>query len=180
MKKGYAVLSALGPDRVGIVRDLTGVIRQFSCNIEESRMISMGGEFAVIMLIDGSEEAIDKLSDDCECWKELEDLHVSLKKTNPARKELTGLPYLIKTLSLNTPGIVHAVTNLLRDKGLSICELETDTSSAPFTGSPMFSMKIEFIAESVKTVDELREELHEIGQEANIDIQLMPLSSNPG
>ncbi|NQT60829.1 MAG: hypothetical protein HQ557_17815 [Bacteroidetes bacterium] len=177
MKKGYAVLSALGPDRVGIVKDISSVIKDFSCNIEESRMINLGGEFAVIMLLDGSENDINQLVDNSNCWKGLEDLHITLKKTTPSHTKKTGIPYLIKTLSLNTPGIVHAVTNLLQEKGLSIIELETDTSAAPFTGSPMFSMHIEFITESMGLIDQLREDLHEIGHEADIDIQLIPLIS---
>jgi glycine cleavage system transcriptional repressor len=177
MKKGYAVVSALGTDRVGIVGDVTAVIKEHACNIEESRMISMGGEFAVIMLIDGSEQQIDALCDDTECWKGLEDLHVSLKRTRPPRQEQTaGLPYTIKTLSQNTPGIVHAVTDLLRRRGLSILELETNVTPAPFTGSPMFAMKIELTASTVSEAEELRDELHRIGQEENIDIHL---SSHP-
>lgn len=177
MKKGYAVLSALGPDRVGIVRDISSVIKNFSCNIEESRMVNLGGEFAVIMLLDGSESDISQLVDNSECWKGLEALHITLKKIIPTHTPKKGIPYLIKTLSLNTPGIVHAITNLLQEKGLSIVELETDTSSAPFTGSPMFSMRIEFIAESMGLIDQLREDLHEIGHEADIDIQLIPFTT---
>ncbi len=179
MKKGYAVLSAIGPDRVGIVRDITSVITQFGCNIEESRMISLGGDFSVIMLIDGRESDIDTLLDDCECWKELDDLHIDLRRTRPAPQQQEGIPYQIKTLSLNTPGVVFAITNLLQSKGISIHELDTDTSAAPFTGSPMFRMRIEFVARSVGVVDELREELHQIGHDSNIDIQLIPLSGNP-
>ncbi len=177
MKKGYAVLSALGSDRIGIVRDLSSVIKNFSCNIEESRMVNMGGEFAVIMLLDGSEKDIIQLVDTRECWNGLEDLHITLKKTTPSHTRKKGIPYLIKTLSLNTPGIVHAVTNLLQEKGLSIVELETDTSAAPFTGSPMFSMRIEFIAQSMGLIDQLREALRKIGHDADIDIQLLPLIS---
>lgn len=139
-------------------------------------MIQMGGEFSVIMLIDGREDDIDKLSNNCSCWDDLADLHISLKKTSLQERKVEGLPYLIKTLSLNTPGIVHAVTTLIQAKGVSILELDSDTSAAPFTGSPMFSMRIEVIIPTVKLVDVLREELHEVGQELNIEIQLSPLT----
>ena len=85
MKKGYAVLSALGPDRIGVVRDISSVIIDFSCNIEESRMINIGGEFAVIMLIDGAENTINQLVENKDVWKGLGNFHISLKKTHPSQ-----------------------------------------------------------------------------------------------
>ena len=51
MARAYAVLTAIGPDRVGIVDDVSGAVSEGSCNIEESKMAVLGGEFAVIMLV---------------------------------------------------------------------------------------------------------------------------------
>ena len=51
--KNHALLTAFGADRVGIVDDLTSLILEARCNVEESRMSVLGGEFAVILLFSG-------------------------------------------------------------------------------------------------------------------------------
>ena len=43
MKK-YFVISALGKDRPGIVHELSKVILDSGCNVEDSRMTVLGGE----------------------------------------------------------------------------------------------------------------------------------------
>ena len=45
------VLSAIGSDRTGIVQDITEVILNCGGNIEESRMTTLGNEFAMLMLV---------------------------------------------------------------------------------------------------------------------------------
>ena len=43
-------VTVIGPDRAGLVRDLSGIVTDASGNIQESRMIALGSEFAVLML----------------------------------------------------------------------------------------------------------------------------------
>src|SRR5438128_8719920 len=48
MKKWFA-LSAIGHDRPGIVADLAELIYECDCNLEDSSMTILGGEFAVLL-----------------------------------------------------------------------------------------------------------------------------------
>ena len=45
------IVTAIGDDRPGIVSDLSNIITECGGNVEESRMIKLGSEFSVIMLI---------------------------------------------------------------------------------------------------------------------------------
>ena len=49
----YMVLTAVGPDRPGLVNHLSSFIREADASIEDSRMAILGGEFAMILLISG-------------------------------------------------------------------------------------------------------------------------------
>ncbi len=60
MDKLLAV-TAIGPDRTGIVRDLSAGITEAGGNIRESRMTTLGSEFAVMMLVEGNWHAINKV-----------------------------------------------------------------------------------------------------------------------
>ena len=57
----FLVISALGADRTGIVDELARAASETRCNIADSRMIVMGQEFALIMMLSGTWDAIAKL-----------------------------------------------------------------------------------------------------------------------
>ena len=48
------VISAVGTVRTGVVQDLTKVILSCDGNIEESRMTTLGSEFAMLLLVSGN------------------------------------------------------------------------------------------------------------------------------
>ena len=60
-QKTYLVLSALGEDRPGIVSQLSKVLLEAGCNIEDSRMAVLGGEFAVMLLVEGKWNTLAKV-----------------------------------------------------------------------------------------------------------------------
>ena len=49
MRNFYAVVRAIGSDRIGVVDDVSEVVELTACNIEESKMSVLGGEFAVMI-----------------------------------------------------------------------------------------------------------------------------------
>ena len=57
----YLVISAIGQDRPGIVKDLSEIIYQHGGNILESRMAVLGEEFALLLLLTGHEKAIGEI-----------------------------------------------------------------------------------------------------------------------
>ena len=54
-------ITACGADTVGLVERLSAKIADSGCNIEESRMAVLGGEFAQFMLLTGPWHALSKL-----------------------------------------------------------------------------------------------------------------------
>ena len=50
MQKTF-VLTLTGRDRIGFVDEMTGLVLQHGGNVETSRMIRLGGEFAILMLV---------------------------------------------------------------------------------------------------------------------------------
>lgn len=171
----YEVLTAIGTDRVGIVDDLSALIEESSCNIEESRMAVLGGEFAVIMLITGEEGQIDLLRESIKDIENKLDLSIVSKKTEAPHMAPAGRPYLIESFSLDAPGIVHSVSALLHKYNINIEDLETDTSSAPWTGAAMFHMRAHIIVPSSISVPELREQLEKLEHDRDLDITMKPV-----
>ena len=168
------MLTAVGPDRVGIVDDLSGAISAAGCNIEESKMSVLGGEFAVIMLVSGPAVSVGGLSKSLPGLGRKLTLHVECRATHEPRAGEKGRPYLLEAVSLDTPGIVHSVTALLRNHGINIEDLETDTGCAPWTGAPMFRMKAHLMVGTAVSIPRLKEDLFRLQQENDLDIALKP------
>jgi len=175
--KHHALLTAFGADRVGIVDDLTSLILEARCNVEESRMSVLGGEFAVILLFSGDGAEVRRLLGELPGKAEALGLRASLKKTEAPRPDPAARPYQLATTSLDTPGIVHAVTSLLRKHRVNILDLETDTTPAPWTGAPMFRMRARLSVPGAVAV--LREELAELENRTNLDIRLTAVTPEP-
>jgi glycine cleavage system transcriptional repressor len=174
MAGAYAVLTAIGVDRVGIVDDVSGLVAARSCNIEESRMAVLGGEFAVIMLVSGPSADIDALAGDLDGAAARLGLHLQLAATRGRHAE-EGRPYLLETVSLDTPGIVHTVTAVLRRHGVNIESLETDTAPAPWTGAPMFRMRAHVVVGTRVEVAKLKDDLAHLEAGQDLDVRFRPV-----
>lgn len=172
----FAILTAVGTDRVGIVDDLTAAILGRNCNVEESRMTVLGGEFAVMLLVSGPRENIGELvAAGPDIGQEM-GLLLTTKLTVAPHRDRRMRPYQLESVSLDTPGIVHSVTTVLRRHGINIDDLETETSAAPWTGAPMFLMRARLSLPPAVNPAELREELEALEAQQNLDVRLKPIT----
>jgi glycine cleavage system transcriptional repressor len=181
MAKAYAVFSAIGADRLGIVDDLSGLVSEGGGNIEESKMAVLGGEFAVMMLVSMDAAALDALIARTEEIESRLSLKIGVKVTGEGNREgglaasERGRPYSLETVSLDGKGIVHSVSAVLRKHGINIEDLETRTERAPLTGAPLFRMKADIVLGPGVAIGALRRELEELEAAQDLDIVLMPL-----
>ena len=113
--KNYLVISALGQDRPGLVNELTRVILDSGCNIVDSRMSVLGGEFAIILLISGTWNAVAKLDSQHEGVEKRLEMTLTTKRTEPRVPRDNLLPYAVDVVSIDQPGIVHHLGAILFD-----------------------------------------------------------------
>jgi glycine cleavage system transcriptional repressor len=102
-------------------------------------------------------------------------LLVGCRPTHEPRTEEKGRPYLLKAVSLDTPGIVRSVTAVLRRLEINIEDLETETAAAPWTGAPMFRLSAHLVLGPSLSVGRLKEELARLQREYDLDIVLRPV-----
>ncbi|MCX7788081.1 MAG: amino acid-binding protein [Spirochaetes bacterium] len=178
-KLSYKVITAVGPDRVGIADDLAEIASRTRCNIEESKMAVLGGEFAVIMLVSGKPENLHSLSEEMNQRGEKLGLQIFVKNTQEPVVPPRGIPYTLQTISQDTPGIVHAVTSILRRYSINIEDLETETSFAPWSGAPLFHMRARILVPQGVPIHELREELLSLEMQQDLHIELKPFFPAP-
>ena len=173
----FAVLSAIGPDRTGIVSDLTEHLLKMGANVEDSRMAVLGGDFAVILLFSAEESALEHILAGEERLAREAGLSLLLRRTS-ARPEAIGpsLLWRVTAVAMDHPGIVHRLAQAVARRTINILELSSQTAPAPVSGTPVFSleMKVSVPAEHKPSV--LREELRRLGEEEGADVEVHPLS----
>jgi glycine cleavage system transcriptional repressor len=171
------IITAVGPDRPGIVGELTAHLHSVGGNIIDSRMVNLRGEFAMMILLEMSDEdAAAKLAQALPGQGKAMGLSlgVTRQQASTARPAPGGIPYRLKTYSMDQPGIVARLTAVLRSLGVNIEELEARQESAPFAGSPLFSTEMRLTVPPGIQLGKLRQELEAAGNELNCDIDLDP------
>lgn len=172
----YLVISAIGQDRPGIVDEVSAFILAHECNVEDSRMAVLGGDFAVIMLVSGSQKQVDALADHLSELQQKADLTVvSRSAQSPsAPRAVPVIPYLLKAVGMDHSGIVHNIAHLLAGMDINVETAETSTSHSPQTGTPIFSMYMKLTAPANLSASRIRSELAALGEELNVDIAIEP------
>lgn len=171
------VISALGSDRAGIVRALTGAVLERGGNIHDSRMTVLGGEFAVLMLVSGEPTTLERLEADRDALAAELDLLITLKRTRKPGERRAAMPYRAEVVAMDHPGIVHEVARFFSDRGINIDDLSTDTYPAPHTGTEMFSLEMALSIPAGESLAALREAFLDFCDERNLDAGLEPIRS---
>lgn len=172
----YATVTAIGKDRVGIVDDISGFLTSLGHNIEESRMALLGGEFAGIILVSAEDSAIERLSREADSFGARAGLTIRVVPTQQSHHESGDRPYRLSGYSLDTPGLVHAVSSVLRELSINIEDLESEVTAAPWTGAPMFRMEARIVLPPTVPVGAVKEALAHLEAERDLDIRLDPVS----
>ncbi len=169
------VLSALGEDRPGIINELSRCVLNNGCNISDSRMTVLGGEFAILLLIDGNWNTIAKLEDQVAGLEERLGLSITTRRTarKATRKDL--LPYGVDVVSLDQPGIVYNLAGFFSKRQINIQEMATSSYAAAHTGTPMFSVHLTIDIPASLQISVLREEFMDFCDQLNLDAVMEPV-----
>lgn len=173
----YFAISALGTDQPGIVGKLTKLILNNGCNIADSRMTVLGGEFAMLMLVNGNWNNIAKLEDALPILAKELGLSITGKRTEPQQKETRLIPYLVEAVAIDHPGIVHHLSSFFSQQNINIDEVYTQSYPAPHTGTPMFSLSMTIELPASIQISKLREEFLTICDELNLDALIEPVKN---
>jgi glycine cleavage system transcriptional repressor len=166
------ILTALGDDHPGIVGELTGFLHAADANILDTRMVNLRGRFAILVLLETPNAAA--LQSALPAQAQSIGLTVHLAQQSPAASPQKGLPFKLKTYSLDQPGLVHRISDVLRENGVNIEDLSARQESAAFTGDPLFIMEMRLTIPPTVPVRMLRTQLEAACEKVNADLDLEP------
>jgi len=132
------IISATGLDRKGIVSDISRIISDFKGNIETSRMVRLGEQFSLLILIVIKTEKIDSLS---KALNEIDKLNFSIFSTKSTKNNYNK-SFQIFINGADNEGIVYSFTKYFKNEPINIEEVNTSIENAPMSASPLFMMHL--------------------------------------
>jgi len=135
------VLTLTGPDRIGIVEEVTRVLLEAGGNVESSRMARLGGEFAVIALVAVPGGDVGDIEDSLEPLIAV-GYRVTVSRTGAGAgvAQAGWRPYQIAVQGADHEGIIHEISAGLSHAGITIESVETGVTEAPISAAPLFWM----------------------------------------
>jgi glycine cleavage system transcriptional repressor len=171
----HIVITGVGPDKPGIVAGLTHVLMQHGCNLEDSRMTILAGEFAVIVIAAMPEgQTLQPLQSALTVLETNLDF-VATVKVLPhyvPHQSLTsaGQLYLLRVSGLDKTGITYHTTQLLAERQLSITDLQSQRFEGE--GGPVYMLLVEFLLNDSSRLPGLQAALAQLNTQLGVESHL--------
>ena len=174
----HLAVSAIGRDHPGIVAGVTGVLLDHEVNIEDSQMTILGGHFTMMLIVAAGDDV-----DDSDLAADLravgEELGLELL-TIFAVEELAGVDepepsHIVSVYGVDHPGIVHAVSTALAERGITITDLNTRLVGE--AEEPLYALMME-VAIPEDAVSDVTAALEGAGAAQGVEVTVRPLEAD--
>ena len=171
MKKAF-VLTMIGPDRPGIVKQLSSILSAHNANWLESKMANLAGEFAGILhaSVDTANyqnllRSLDQL--------QTEDLQIIVRQSGEtgASKIAYHLAEL-EVVGTDREGIVRDITEALGKFSINVEELATEFTEAAMSAAPLFKATARLSIPAQTNLDQVQTEIEKIAHDLMSEFRL--------
>ena len=172
------VLTVIGPDRPGIVNQVSDRVTQHGGNWLQSRMANLGGQFAGIVLLQLPEANVDAL---LASLRQLEagGLQIVAARAGSLPISAPTRRLILELVGHDRPGVVQQISRELASRGVSIEELATDCVSGSMSGESLVRARAQLSAPASLATVTLREALEAIANDLMVDVTLDESAAGP-
>lgn len=171
------LLTAAGRDRPGLVAAVTKILFEEGCNLEDSAMTRLQGEFAILLIFSGPantaplEKRVKTLGKKLGLAVHLKPLSVRETKSAPAPADRV----LVSVYGADRPGIVHRVTGFLARSKVNLSDLSTHRTESK--GTSGYILYLEGEISKGTTPQGLEQGLRKTLSEMGVTVSVKPISS---
>jgi glycine cleavage system transcriptional repressor len=175
--KQFLAISAIGKDRPGLAHDVVRTISDCGASINESRMLPLGGELAMQVLVSGNWHAVARVESELARLAESAGLSLNLRRTEPRALREDHIPYSIDVIGPDQAGIVAGLAGFLTARQIEIAEVASRSYAAAQTGAAMFAVQMMINVPVRQPIATLREDFMEYCDSQNLDAILEPVKN---
>jgi glycine cleavage system regulatory protein len=161
------VLTAIGPDRPGLVEKLSGVVAEHDGNWLESSMAQLAGQFAGIVRVRVATERAGALQ---AALKGITALRVQCEVAEAPAPVIAAQQWQLDVVGHDRPGIVREVSQVLARHAVNVESLETYTAPAAMSGETLFHAEARLAAEGSVSAQTVQRELEALSTELMVEL----------
>jgi glycine cleavage system regulatory protein len=165
------VLTVIGPDKPGLVEQLSHTIVAHEGNWLESGLSRLGGKFAGIVLVDLPEVQVSSLQAALQALQS-SGLKVSSEVSEDQTREVSLKPITLDLIGHDKPGIVRDISQALAARQINVEHLDTSLVSGSMSAELLFKAEAQLLAPESLDIDELQTALESIASDLMVDISI--------
>ena len=167
-------LTMMGRERPGMVAAVTRVLYDNGCNIRDSTMTILGGEFVMLLIADLPESMttanLDQVLQDAQRRFDLAIFIKRLSEEEIHYREIPGAQnWRVTIYGGDRKGIVYHIASLMARKGVSITEMKTK-GIGRHEGAGLVIMKI--AAPADLELESFKEQINQIAERFGVDVSI--------
>ncbi|EKE86864.1 glycine cleavage system protein R [Idiomarina xiamenensis] len=169
------IITAMGSNRVGIVKQVTELVSDCDCNIVDSRMALFGQEFVLTLLLAGTSASLDRIEHLLPTSAIRMELLTMSKRTQP--RPLPPFPHRAEIIlrGNDAPGILKSISDVLADAAVDIVSLRSE--SEQMADCTCLQMSLVVQASDEDSYQRMQKHIQAHCQTLAIDCQIHALSS---
>ncbi len=169
------IMTAFGKDRIGIVADVTRLLYENDCNLEDTAMNLLADEFTLNLLFSSQQSNMEEqLSRECRRL-ELEKGISAFVRPLPTLQKKVKKGYKTCTLHIegvDQAGIVYKTSQFLANNKLNILHLNSTAKASPESGVNIYIMDIHVQVPEEISLDQVEDDLSIMADELQVDINM--------
>jgi len=167
------IMTAFGKDRPGIVADVTRILYENGCNLEDTTMSMLDDEFTINLLFSSADSSIEAvLFEACRELEEQKKISAFIRPITGRRTAFQKGDYqcTLHVEGLDQAGIVYKVSQFLANRSLNIVDLKSTVKTTPESGTALYLMDIHVQVPEAIPVADIEDGLSKVAELLNVEI----------
>jgi len=169
------IMTAFGKDRPGIVADVTHLLYENNCNLEDTSMSMLADEFTINLLFSSNnDDIVSTLLEKCRDLEQQKNISAFIRPLKERRLPSQGnfSTCTLHVEGMDQAGIVFKISQFLSANSLNIVDLKSTMKVTPESGTALYLMDIHIQVPKSTSTKAFEEGLNIVAEELNVEITI--------
>lgn len=170
----YLVITALGSNQPQVVNHFTQSITNCGGHILDTRMTTLGNEFGIILLVEGTWGAIAKIETNLPTLEKKLGLIATMRRTTPKQSRKKTITYLVHAVTIDREGVLNDLAQFFTMEDINISDINSQTYMGN-NGARMSNMTMNINISANTHLPTLRDKFNVYCDALNLDAGMEPI-----
>ncbi len=168
------IMTAFAQDRMGVVADISKIIFDQKCNLEDTEMTQLEDEFAIMLLFTSKQEGIlEQLNKECRRLEKEKGITAFVRQLTEewSKDSSTFTLHHIHAECVDHAGIIYKMSEFLTSHNINVAKLYSRRRRQAGTGTFIYTVEIDIEVPNEMSLEDLEHELQDLGEEMHLQLQ---------